>query len=112
MLKEYTFTPKNLEGTEYSGTVTVKIPHAKEKAGFLKKLKYTLDENGQVVPNKDLSEMLIGMIEITEEMILKCDIKKGEELISKEDLFYIDDLSLVIQEIGQLIVSGFKPSKN
>lgn len=112
LIREYTFTPKCFEGTELTGTITVKVPHAKEKAGFLKTLKYKLNAEGQVEASQDLADMLVGMIEIAEQVILSADIKSGESVFTKDDIFYVDELSPIINEVGQLMMTGFKPSKN
>lgn len=107
--------PEFLAENGFEGHVEVKVPHAKEKAGFLKKLHFTLDPvTKEVNPTTDIADMLVGMIEIAEEMIISCQLKKGEKTFTKEDLFYDDhgeNFQPLIQEIGNLIINGFGPSK-
>jgi hypothetical protein len=96
------------------GHIVLKVPHARDRALFIKKLNFKFDRDMKVVPNEDLSEILVGMIDIAESLIESSQLERIEDgsKISKEDLFYDPTLQTIIQEVGTALMNGFTPSKN
>jgi len=115
-MRSFDFKPEFLELNGFEGCIKLKVPHAKEKAGFIKRLNFKFDpKSGEVSASEDISDMLVGMIEIAEEMILEANLTKGDKKFTKEDLFFDDhgvNFQPLLQEIGNVLINGFKPSKN
>lgn len=98
----------------YKGHVILKVPHARDKINFLKKLNYKFDSEGKVTTSEDVTDMLMGMIDIAEDSILESHIvAKGEKKsLEVEDLFYGSQFQELLGEIGRVILEGTTPSKN
>jgi hypothetical protein len=115
-MRTFDFKPDWLELNGFEGSIKLKVPHAKEKAGFLKALKFKFDpKTGEVSASEEITDTLVGMIELAEQMVLEVNLIKGEKIFTKEDLFYDDhgeNFQPLIQEIGNVLINGFKPSKN
>jgi hypothetical protein len=102
------------DGGSMEGSLTLKIPHAKDKIGFLKKLKFKFGEGGKVEVNEDYADVLAGMIDIAEDIIIDAKLKdkeSGKEFV-KDDLFYEPQFQELLGEVGKVVMEGMGPSKN
>jgi hypothetical protein len=109
------YTPKICQdGGKFEGSVKLKVPHARDKIGFLKTLKFKFDAEGKVQVSQDMTDMLSGMIDIAEEVILESTIKDKEsgKSFTKEDLFYDSTFQELLGEVGKVVIEGMGPSKN
>ena len=115
-MRTFEFKPEWLEKNGFEGSVKLKVPHYKEKIGFLKDLKFKFDmKTGEASANEDVIDMILVLAEISEKMIIEANLTKGEKKFTKEDLFYDDhgeNFQELIQLTGNFIIEGFKPSKN
>jgi len=115
-MRTFNFKPEWLALNGFEGHIKLKAPHAREKAGFLKALKFKFDpKTSEVSPSEEITDMIVGMVEIAEQMIVEADLEKDGKKFSKEDLFYTDhgiNFDPLLQEVGNVIVNGFQPSKN
>lgn len=112
------YIPSICQGDEalYEGHLVLKVPHAIERANFMKRLNIIVPAGLEDVDAKlpeNAIDMLPEMFKIAEETIQECHLKSldGEE-ITTEDLFYDPDLQGVLTEVANKAISGFKPSKN
>ena len=107
------FEPESINNEEFSGWVELKIPHARDRALVYKTLKFKMDPKGDIIPNEDLSETMVGMIDLVEEYLIEAKIvrKSDAKEFNKEDVFYEPEFQALISEISNVCMSGFKPSK-
>jgi hypothetical protein len=85
-MRTFDFKPEWLALNGFEGFIKLKVPHAKEKAGFLKALKFKFDpKTGEVSASEEISDTLIGMVELAEQMIIEVELSKGEKKFTKED---------------------------
>lgn len=110
------YVPECCRGDEakYSGEITLKVPHAKDKIKMLRTLKYKFEPGGKVIANDDLTEMLEGMLDIAEDVIIEAIIerKADKKIFTKEDLFYEGEFQELLPEVGKVVIEGMGPSKN
>lgn len=107
------FEPESINNETFSGWVELKVPHARDRALAFKKLNIKIDAKGEVIQNEDVSSLMVGMIDIAEEHILGAEItnKLTGETFNKEDIFYMPEFQQLLSEVGNVCMSGFRPSK-
>lgn len=107
------FEPESINNEEFSGWVELKVPHARERAMVFKTLKFKMDAKGEIIANEDMSEVMVGMVDLVEEYLVTAEItrKSDGKTFNKEDVFYEPEFQTLISEIGTVCMSGFKPSK-
>lgn len=107
------FEPESINNEIFEGHVELKVPHARDRALVFKTLKFKMDSKGEVVPNEDISEVMVGMIDLVEQYLIDVKIVRKEDgkEFNKEDVFYEPEFQPLLSEIGNVCMSGFKPSK-
>jgi dihydroorotase len=107
------FEPESINNDEFSGWVELKVPHARDRAKVYKTLKLKMNAKGEVETNEDISEVMIGMVDLAEEYLINAEItrKSDGKVFNKEDVFYEPELQALISEVGNISMSGFRPSK-
>lgn len=112
----YTFewTPKDQEKSQFTGTVTVKVPSHVERMSFLKTVGTSVDENGQLIADKkiDLSIKLIGY---ASKYIEKVDLARKEDSFKVPDKTWLEydvDGAEVLGAIGWVLFDGVKLGKS
>jgi hypothetical protein len=91
-----------------TGIIEIEIPTYKERLSLIKDLGFSSADEGE-----EGLEKAKNLIEIVEKRVRKVEIKlkNGEEIKSLEDLGYYKEGTLVINDIGRLIISGFELGK-
>jgi len=99
------------KGAKFSGDIVIKVFHARDRIKLMKTL-VTKVKNGEVETTNDALDSAEQMIDITESLILECNLVEKEtgRKIEKEELFVYSDFATVLKEVADTL-QGIKLGK-
>jgi len=97
----------------FTGTMKIKIPKYKERMKLLRDLNVGFDKDGEVETSKGTQgvDSAIRMIELAEEHLVSLDLTHKptkESIKSLDDLEYCEEGTIIINQIGQAVLTGAK----
>lgn len=109
--------PVNFPKTESSkawGSVIVKRPKLHQRFQYMDLCGYEVNEEGQTTCRLNKMQMVAKLSEIIEPHILKADLEtvNGEKIDTVEGMFVSGECQDLIMKVGEMVLSGFGPSKN
>jgi len=99
----------------FEGEIKVKVPKYKDRLKLLKECNFKMDDKGEISKGTDQFDSVEKVVEIAESHILQVNVKHKEteeEFDSVEGLSYTQEGSELINDIGNMVLSGFKLGKN
>ena len=110
-MKEFRFVPKKESGFE--GHVMLKVPKYKQRIRILRECNFNIDAAGEMGKGAAQFDSIEKIIEVTESHVLSVELKYGETVIGEiEELGYYQEGVELLNEIGNLILSGFSLGKS
>ena len=114
-MKEVSYIPKLERDSNkvFEGEVTISLPKYKERLQMLKEVNFKY-VNGQVESGLDQIDSMVKVVEIAEKHIVSVNLTRIEDqaqFLSIDDLQYDKDGADLINEIGNVILSGMPVGK-
>lgn len=107
-MKQIDYVPK---AKGFSGTITLNVPSYKERMSLLKGIGMKLGPEG-VTASDDQLEMAEKMLEKFSTLVLKVDLKYGDQEFSDlEELSYYKEGQEVINELQNVLTTGLSLGK-
>ena len=113
-MKEFTYNPKlEVDGKKvFDGDVTIAIPKYKERLAMLKDINFKFNGT-EIDAGLGQIDSMIKMVEIAELHIKRFNLtRNGEYITSVDDLQYDKEGSDLLNEIGNVILSGIPMGKS
>ena len=116
-MKEIKFSPKAcLEGKEFSGTVTMRVPMFDERYEVLDQMGIKIDAASGEASMADVGSFasIRKMVKASQSFYKAVEIKHadGREFKSFEDLQSDPDCDAILVDVALAISRGFRPGKN
>lgn len=104
MIHEY----KPSEGLKVQGTVKVRLPKYTERLQYLRDCQFKINGDGDIEIDSGMIDSTIKMIQIAEKHVESVDLalESGKEIKSFEEMEYFPECEPVLQELGNLMLSG------
>lgn len=113
-MKQFKYAPQLKDDAGnliFTGTVTIDMPKYKDRLALVKEVNFKV-ENGEISTGADQIDSMIKLAEIVEKHVKEIDLKvKDYELKSFEDLQYNKSGSDLINELGNVLLSGMTMGK-
>lgn len=109
-MKEFVFKPK--EDSGFTGEIKLRVPKYKERIRLLKECNLSVDENGEMGKGAAQFDSVEKIIDVTESHVISVSLRYGEqEIYEVEELGYYQEGVELLNEVGNLILSGFQLGK-
>ena len=110
-MKEFSYKPKKESG--FVGEIKLRIPKYKERIKLLKECNFAIDSEGEMSKGAAQFDSVEKIIEMTEQHVVSVSLKFGEhEILEYDELGYYQEGVELLNDVGNLILSGFKLGKS
>lgn len=113
-MKEFKYVPKADSG--FKGSVVVSVPKYKKRMSLLRECNFKMSKGGELETGLEQFDSLDKLISITEDHVVSVsltydNVDETSLIESIEDLGYYQEGVELINELGNLILSGFSLGK-